>query len=110
MTAPEDTYLDRDVAFQIAELTCEILLSRSLYEPEELAVRDTCGPIIAAYRVGQCVGAKERTLQEFAKLAVALREEADSVHRTDETKLIIDNILLSAIKVEGTVARLRGQP
>lgn len=103
----DDNYLDRDVAFQIAELTCEILLSRSLHEPEELAVRDTCGPMVAAYRVGQCLGAEERVLQQFVKLAQELRVEAESINKGDDTELIRKNIIISAAKIEGVVTRLR---
>jgi hypothetical protein len=46
----EPTRRDREVAVDVAEFTCDLLTSRSLYEAEELAVRDIAGQSVAAYR------------------------------------------------------------
>jgi hypothetical protein len=46
----EPTRRDREVAIAVAQFTSEVLTSRSLYEREELAIRDACGPDVQRYR------------------------------------------------------------
>jgi hypothetical protein len=82
---------DREVAQDVAECVCDMLTSRSLYEPELLTARDDCGPAIAAYREEVVLAERRRCAGEVGKLVMTLR----SLHPD------------AAIAVEALIAKLR---